>query len=662
MLISALLLAALCAPQDPSSLQDVSVSLVPRSGPDSVVRQGAPYLLRVRNNEDREIAAVVEVWVSPDVSLRGVPCGLRLGRRQLVEFPCNVHVETDRPAGQVQLRIVVRAVDSAERLGQVKLPLHVAVGRDFLRLSFEDKRRSGTVIGDAPHGRGFLRLTGSGSRSLLAPAPAFDTGRFPYLTFWLRNRSKGSAALRLSAGEREVSLPLPAAPRWQRVVVNLQEKLGDSRNPGSRVSAIAICGDLDLDLDLDEFAVVRTCEPTMGDRLRHLTVRHRRDLVPEEVAALQRELHEIDSSVLSGQELVDHELLGHDLQWQQLQGNLPPKRAGRPAGRERFEAMLRHVHHLDPDSAQLCRLGEEQVRIHQQMLDELATRIAPGKSWRQVVELLKRKHPSAAGLAVFAREAMQHALDFTITNSLVTVPHAARHAAIRVVTGGQLSRTYPFGGYGGARPSRTGFTGTYFVSPPADWMDEEQAAERLRGNHYAKTRVVALHEVVPGHHLQSVVHRLRPLSRFRRRFYSTVFGEGWALYCEETMHRSGFFDLETRFAQLQMRLWRAVRVVVDVGLHTGRLTMAGAEQMLVEEAGLDPVNAEAEVLRYVDNPTRPMSYLVGFLMIDDLEAAERRRLGSGFDGRAFRDRLLAFGPVPLPAVLKGMQRERGRQQ
>ena len=598
----------------------------------------------MRNNVDREINSVVEVWVSPEISVRGVPGSVRLKKHQAVEFPCTVHVEADRPAGTVPLRIILRAATGTERQAQVLVPLHVAVGRDFLRLSFEGKQR-----GDTPHGRAFLRLTG-GSDSLLAQSDlSFDTTRFPYLTFWFRSRGRDRSALSLLVGKRRVSLPLPAAKDWQRIVVDLQKELG---NAGRRVSAITVSGDLDL----DEFAVVRRPERTMGDRLRHLTARHRRNLKPEKIVALQRELAEIDADLLSGQELVDHELLSHDLEWQQIRPALPAKRRGRPAGKERFEAMLHYVHHLDQDSAELRRLGEQQIRHHQQMLDELAAKIAPGKGWRDVAEMLKRKHPTAAALPGFARDAMQRALEFTITNNLVTVPHAARHARIRAVTKGRLSRTYPFGGYGGARPSRTGFTGTYFVSPPAEWMNAQQSKDRLRGNHKAKTRVVALHEVVPGHHLQGVVHRLRPLSPFRRRFYSTVFGEGWALYCEETMHRSGFFDVDTRFAQLQMRLWRAVRIVVDVSLHTGIMTMAEAEDMLVKEAGLDPINAKAEVLRYVDNPTRPMSYLVGFLMIDALEAAERKRLGDRFDGRAFRDRLLAFGAVPLPAVLKGFTR------
>ncbi|MHC4512120.1 MAG: DUF885 domain-containing protein [Planctomycetota bacterium] len=686
MLISSLLLANLAALP-----QDVTVSLEPRSGPASVVRQGADYLLRVRSNLDREIKTAVEVWVSPEIAIRGLPGGLRLNRRESAEFPCTVHVEADRPAGTVQLRLILRRAGGTERLGHVRVPLHVAVGRDFLRLSFEDGREGISLDGAEPvpaggwqarivdsnaaHGRSFLRLTGgggdgSGRHSLLAPsALSFDTGQFPYLTFWSRGKGKGRAVLSLRVGARQVSLPLQLSNDWRRVVVDLDKKLQAALGRGRhRVSAIAVRGSASDDgatLDLDEFAIVRRPERTMGDRLRGLIARHRRTLRPGEIDVLKRDLGKIDAGKLAAQELVDYELLRHDLSWQQTRRTLPRKRARKPAGKPRFEAMLQHVHHLDRDSAELRRLGERQIRLHQQMLDALARQIAPGKGWRDVAEMLKGKHPAAAELPKFARWAMQRAMDFTIANDLVTVPHAARDARIRVITSGQLSRTYPFGGYGGARPSRTGFTGTYFVSPPAKWMNAQQSKDRLRGNHKAKTQVVALHEVVPGHHLQTVVHRLRPLSAFRRRFYSTVFAEGWALYCEETMHKSGFFaDLDTRFAQLRMRLWRAVRVVVDVGLHTGDITVAEAREMLVKEAGLDLINAKAEVQRYIDNPTRPMSYLVGFLMIDGLEAAERKRLGDGFNGRAFRDRLLAFGPVPLPAILKGIQRsiQEGRRR
>ncbi|MHC5065935.1 MAG: DUF885 domain-containing protein, partial [Planctomycetota bacterium] len=251
--------------------------------------------------------------------------------------------------------------------------------------------------------------------------------------------------------------------------------------------------------------------------------------------------------------------------------------------------------------------------------------------------------------------AMQEAIDFSVERGFLQIPRAARNSKILVVTEGRRSRTYPFGGYGGARPSPSGFTGTYFVSPPADWMNAEEARDRLRGNHHAWTRVVALHEIVPGHHLQTVIHRMRPLSPFRRSFYSTVFAEGWALYCEEMMFEAGFFpDADTRFTQLHMRLWRAARMVIDASLHGGGMSLEEAEAFLVDEVAFDPGNARAEVLRYVDNPSRPMSYMLGYLLITELIRDAEQAAGADFDLSQFRDRLLSFGPIPLPAIRMGM--------
>jgi uncharacterized protein (DUF885 family) len=148
---------------------------------------------------------------------------------------------------------------------------------------------------------------------------------------------------------------------------------------------------------------------------------------------------------------------------------------------------------------------------------------------------------------------------------------------------------------------------------------------------------------------------MRPLSSFRRRFSSSTFVEGWALYCEEMMWRAGFFrDEAMRFTQLQMRLWRAARIVADVSLQTGAMTPAQAEELLVREVALDPVNSKAEVLRYLDMPSQPFTYLHGFLAIERLREEVQAREGPAFDQRRFHDRLLSFGPLPIAAIEKGI--------
>ncbi|MHC4861029.1 MAG: DUF885 family protein, partial [Planctomycetota bacterium] len=162
------------------------------------------------------------------------------------------------------------------------------------------------------------------------------------------------------------------------------------------------------------------------------------------------------------------------------------------------------------------------------------------------------------------------------------------------------------------------------------------------------------HEMWPGHHLQQGIAR-RNLNRLRRSYYTSTYGEGWALYGEEMMHRHGFYrDPRTRLAQLAMRRWRCARVVIDPSLHCGWMSTKGAIDFLVERAGLARVNAEAEVRRYLGNPTRPFAYIWGWLEIEELRKECLRR---GMTEREFHDRFLETGAIPLPLVRRLLLRE-----
>ncbi len=414
--------------------------------------------------------------------------------------------------------------------------------------------------------------------------------------------------------------------------------------------------DLQVDgsLDWDAFALSRSKAANASHSLHAMQAVVLDDPSAEALLEVEAALAKLKIAD-RGEDALDRLVLEQFIAWLRADAQWPHEDSGQPVSRERFEAMLRHRHGLDLSAEDLIRIGTEQVSVHQGMLTELAEKIAPGKGWRHVVEMLKDDHPTAEELPAMAERMMQEALEFTLEKDLVTVPMAARHGVIGVHVDGPISRTYPFGGYGGARRSPEGFTGTYFVCPPAVWMDEAQSVDRMRGNHRTWTRVVALHELVPGHHLQTVRHRLQPLAPLRQLSRSTVFSEGWALYCEDMMFEAGFFpDVESRFTQLHMRLWRAARIVIDASLHGGGMSPDAAADFLVREVAFDAVNAESEVRRYIGNPCRPMSYLMGFLAIRDLEAAARAAAGGPFDAKAFRDRLLSFGPLPVAWIRVGM--------
>jgi len=140
-------------------------------------------------------------------------------------------------------------------------------------------------------------------------------------------------------------------------------------------------------------------------------------------------------------------------------------------------------------------------------------------------------------------------------------------------------------------------------------------------------------------------------SMIRRQMMNGLLVEGWALYCEELMREQGFYsDPRVELFQLKDLIWRACRVIIDVGLHTGQMTFREAVDMLVYVAAIEEVNAIAEVKRYAISPTQPMTYVIGKLLILDLRNRMKRRLGNDFNLKTFHDQLLSYGSAP-PALI-----------
>ena len=238
----------------------------------------------------------------------------------------------------------------------------------------------------------------------------------------------------------------------------------------------------------------------------------------------------------------------------------------------------------------------------------------------------------------------------------MSVPESARHPGIVAVPADGLLT--PYGHY---RPHGPGPGGVYLGEmavvgpPPAIAGDPAALAAWWRNRDPRFMSLVSAHEAVPGHHLQFAVAALvtRPYRGFA---YDTLFVEGWALYSEQLLaDASRSADPVDRLALLRMRLWRALRVIIDAGIHTGRLRPSAAVRMLTDEVLLDRPSAEAEVMRYLGSPTQPLSYMIGRNTIEAIRRAVVRD-GRAETARAFHDRLLAFGPIPLEiaaAVLMG---------
>jgi uncharacterized protein (DUF885 family) len=157
------------------------------------------------------------------------------------------------------------------------------------------------------------------------------------------------------------------------------------------------------------------------------------------------------------------------------------------------------------------------------------------------------------------------------------------------------------------------------------------------------------HEAIPGHHFQLSLQMENTLLPKIRRYASfPVFAEGWGLYAESLGEELGLYqDPYQKVAALRNEIWRAARLVVDAGLHTGRMTREEAIQYMVEHAGLEERIAVSEVERYMADPGQALAYKIGELQIKELRAKYQKMLGSKFSIRSFHDAVLSGGAMPL---------------
>ncbi|HXI00094.1 MAG TPA: DUF885 domain-containing protein [Sphingobacteriaceae bacterium] len=158
-----------------------------------------------------------------------------------------------------------------------------------------------------------------------------------------------------------------------------------------------------------------------------------------------------------------------------------------------------------------------------------------------------------------------------------------------------------------------------------------------------------LHEAIPGHHYQLSLQQENQLLPKLRKFATySVFSEGWALYAESLGSELGLYtDPYQQISALSSELFRAVRLVVDVSLHTGRMTREEAIKYMVETAGLDTQRATSETERYMANPAQALSYKTGELKIKEMKMNYQKMLGKKFDTKSFHDAILLGGSMPL---------------
>ncbi len=163
---------------------------------------------------------------------------------------------------------------------------------------------------------------------------------------------------------------------------------------------------------------------------------------------------------------------------------------------------------------------------------------------------------------------------------------------------------------------------------------------------------IAYHEGVPGHHMQiSIAQELTGIPKFRTQYGYGAFSEGWGLYSEALAKEMGFDkDPYNDFGRLSGEIWRAIRLVVDTGIHSKGWTQQQAEDYFLANSAQPAQAIKSEIERYILGPGQACSYKIGMITIQKLRDEAKAALGTKFDYRTFHDTVLGGGGLPLPVL------------
>jgi len=263
----------------------------------------------------------------------------------------------------------------------------------------------------------------------------------------------------------------------------------------------------------------------------------------------------------------------------------------------------------------------------------------------KALQMIRTEHPSALQLLDGYQRAMQTAQTWLLESDIVSIPE---NQSLKVQqTPSFLRGIIPFAAYEPPSPQDENQHGLYYVTTVED-------ESLLQEHNQFSIDLTSAHEAFPGHHLQFVIaNKMHKNNDIRLLNNSASMYEGWALYCEQLVFEQGLYNKkEHQFVMLRDRLWRGLRIIIDVKIHTGELSFDEAAQLLVDKLGFDKSQATAEISWYSSAATTPLCYAIGREII--LKTRERIDTSDKEKLKCFHDALLSQGSIALPLVIQSV--------
>jgi hypothetical protein len=301
---------------------------------------------------------------------------------------------------------------------------------------------------------------------------------------------------------------------------------------------------------------------------------------------------------------------------------------------------------IDYTPQELIGIGEREFAWCETEMKKAAAEMGFKDDWKAALAKVKADYPPPGRQDAVVAEVAREAIRFVEQRDLVTVPALCEETWRLTMLSSEGQKTLPFAAYGGQ---------SILVAYAREDMKNEDKLMAMRGNNRHFTRIVAAHELVPGHHLQAF--QAQRNRSYRSLFTTPFLVEGWALYWEFRLWDLGYGQTpEDRIGMLFWRMHRAARIIVSLKFHLGQMKPAEMVDFLVERVGHERFGATSEVRRFIGSGYSPLyqcGYMIGGLQ---LRALRREVVESGrMTEKQFNDAVLTYNAIPVELIRAGMR-------